>query len=54
MSHIFLKIHPEDMIGWIKCVIFLVVWWGQNRVKHSTPTACFEEKIKLFHKICGL
>ena len=36
------------MIGWIICVIFLVVRWGQNRVKHSTPTACFAEKIKLY------
>ena len=27
--------------------IFLV-WWGQNRVKHSTPLLCFAEEIDLF------
>ena len=54
MSHIFLNIGPEDMIGWIIWVIVSLVWWGQNRVKHSTPLLCFAEEIDFFHKICGL
>ena len=29
-----------------------LVWWGQNRVKHSSPLLCFAEEIDLFHKIC--
>ena len=51
MSHNFLKIGPEDMIGGTS---YFPVWWGQNRVKHSIPPLCFAEEINLFHKICGL
>ena len=51
MSLFFLNIGPEDMIGW---VIFSIVWWVQNRVKHSPPLLCFAKEIDLFHKICGL
>ena len=36
MSHIFLNIGPEDMIG-RDYESYFPVWWGQNRANHSFP-----------------